>query len=53
MMLLNLHGDADSKRVEETVKFLCAFSQVIVIFAATYSEVLAKIEKLTNIFASD
>ena len=53
MMLLNLHGDADSERVEETVKFLCAFSQVIVIFAASYSEVLTKIEKLTNTFSSD
>ncbi len=53
MMLLNLHGDADSERVEETVKFLCAFSQVIVIFAASYSEVFTKIEKLTNTFSSD
>ena len=53
MMLLNLHGNAESERVEETVKFLCAFSQVIVIFAASYSEVLTKIEKLTNKFGSD
>jgi hypothetical protein len=53
MMLLNLHGNADSERVEETIKFLCAFSQVIVIFAASYSEVLTKIEKLKNTFESD
>jgi hypothetical protein len=53
MMLLNLHGNADSEPVEETIKFLCAFSQVIVIFTASYSEVLTKIEKLKNTFKSD